>query len=147
MVNMLFHPCASWQWLPRGIMLSSSLFFKHFWEFRNGTWWHWTCGHFWGCLIVELPINKGVRFGIDIQRKKSNYLNMAKCTKFFFVIISCDYVRIRLWLFFLHPSIWTISNRVFIWEMPYMYINQVLILLMINHGLIRIFFIQCLAMP
>jgi hypothetical protein len=38
----------------------------------------WT---FWGCPIVDLPTNKGVRFGINIQRKKSNYLNMAKCTK------------------------------------------------------------------
>jgi hypothetical protein len=31
---MLFHPCASWQWLPRGIMLSSSLLFKHFGNFE-----------------------------------------------------------------------------------------------------------------
>jgi hypothetical protein len=70
---------------------------------------------------------------------------MAKCTKnilsLYHVImleLGCD--------FFFHPSIWTISDRVFIEETPYMYIIQVLILLMINHGLTRFLFVQCLAM-
>jgi hypothetical protein len=58
------------KWLLESIMLSSSWFFKHFWEFECGTWWHWTYGHFWGCPSVDLLANKGIGCGIDIYSKR-----------------------------------------------------------------------------